>query len=241
MAAINISVFNLATTLTDTQAKQMVTGINKLLPTFCSDWNLKPYTTTFVLKNLVNTTKGIKLFFFDDADTVDALGYHDIAGPVPYGKVFVRTTTSYGGGIYKSLTTTPSVATVFSHEVFEIVMDLYVNTWWLGPDWSTLWAAEVCDPVQGNLVRVAVGTDTIVFSDWILPAWSNPNAVTGPFNHNKNLRAPFTVDLRGYAIQLSSGNINYVFGSLVPDAKKEMIQRDETRGYKANVTPVTPA
>lgn len=228
-----ISVFNFSTQVTDSQVQLMASALNKILPTFCNDWNLAKYNVAFLPKSRVNTTSGMKLYFFDDADAAGALGYHDLDGPTPYGKVFVRTTMSYGGGIYTSSRIgIPSVATVFSHEVFEMIFDPFVNTWWLGTDWSTLWAAEMSDAVQGNRVRVTVNGVGIDLSDWILPAWSNPNSIRGPYNHNRTLSRPFTVDAYGYAIIMESGTISYVFGSSVSDTTKEKVLK-ETRGYRS--------
>ena len=227
-----IAVFNFSTAVTDAQVQVMCAALNKILPTFCADWALGKYTVGFLSKSRVNSTSGMKLFFYDDADAAGALGYHDLAGAVPYGKVFVRTTMNYGGGLYTSrVTGIPSVATVFAHEIFEMILDPFVNTWWLGTDWSTLWAAEMSDPVQGNRVRVSVNGVAVDLSDWILPAWSNPGAVRGPFNHNNTLSAPFTVDNYGYAIKMESGAVSYVFGASVPEETKAKV-RTETRGFK---------
>ena len=97
---------------------------------------------------------------------------------------------------------------------------------------STLWAAETSDPVQGNIVKIKLNSTTSVdLSDYILPAWSNPNAVSGPYNYNRTLKAPFTVDLYGYAVTIQNGAIACVFGSKVPAEKKAEVQT-ETRGYK---------
>ena len=105
-----------------------------------------------------------------------------------------------------------TVSQTISHEVFEMLADLRANSWWSDYSGSTFYAAEVCDPVVSNIVPVNVGTILVHMSDWVLPAWSDPLATTGPFNRLNTLTNPMSVDKGGYLITQTNGSINIVRG-----------------------------
>jgi hypothetical protein len=158
------------------------------------------------------------VYILDQPDVQDAAGYHDEKNDLPYGKVFVNPVLENGGAILIGGPSTPNAMTVaqtLSHEVFELLADLYANTWWSLPS-GDLVAGEVCDPVQNNILRVKVGQQIVGYSDWILPKWTDSQAKVGPFNHMKTVSAPFTIDKGGYMITLSGGSVQNVFGELVP-------------------------
>jgi hypothetical protein len=243
-----IAVVNKSTACNDTDGNNMVVALNTLMPQFCRDWNLPNISIVYIGKNK-NTTIPLQCILFDNADVAGALGYHDeTLNDLPYAKVFVKTTLQSGGAMLLGANASvPTVASVVAHEVFEMIVDLRANVWWMLANNSTLYAAEVCDPVEGNLVIVQVpnGGPRVGLSDWILPAWSDPFAKSGPYNHLNTLRAPLTVDRNGYAIVLSNGNISYVFGDKRPDAAKDpkalcsrMMTR-EARGKKQASIPVS--
>jgi hypothetical protein len=105
-----------------------------------------------------------------------------------------------------------------SHEIFEMLVDLRANIWWSSLDYSTFYAAEVCDPVEGNVVVVeSKEYPKVGLSDWILPAWADPMARAGPYNHTNTLKAPFTLDKGGHRITLVNGTITQELGE---DLKK---------------------
>jgi hypothetical protein len=55
-------------------------------------------------------------------------------------------------------------------------------------------------------------------SDYVLPAWFDPQAARGPFNASNTLASPFQVEHGGYVVQLdlTTGQVSYVFGAKVP-------------------------
>jgi len=74
------------------------------------------------------------------------------------------------------------------------------------------------------------GLPKVALSDWILPAWADPQATTGPFNHNNTLRTPMTVDKGGYLITMTNGVIDSVMGSEITDyTTKNMCRRGVVR------------
>lgn len=208
IAVVNKSIMN------DTDGQTIVTALNMLLPTFCNDWSIPQVTTTYIKKN-ESTIIPLQCHVLDISDVDGALGYHDQTADVPYAKVFVNTILQYGGVIlYDTNTRVPTVAGTISHEVFEMIVDLRANVWWAAADKFTLYAAEVADPVQGNVIEVQPeGLPMVGISDWILPTWADPQATVGPFNHKNTLKAPMTMDKGGYLITMTNGKYGQVFGS----------------------------
>jgi hypothetical protein len=141
-----------------------------------------------------------------------ALAYHTEYSNVPVSNIYVKTILSYKGAILLGPTnSTPTVAQAFSHEIFEMICNMNVNIWWQLSN-GLLVPGEVCDPVEGNVIRVRVGSATVGLSDYVLPDWSDPQATKGPFNYLNTLRKPFQVAKGGYVALMRNGVINNVFG-----------------------------
>jgi hypothetical protein len=232
--------------MSDSDGKSIVTAINVLLPQFCNDWGIKQVLTKYVAKGAaVPAGTPLRCYILDNSDVQGALGYHDQVSDIPYAKVFVKTILDYGGTILYSINPqTPTLAQTISHEVFEMIGDLNANIWWSDATGGTLYAAEVCDPVESNIVKVTITAAnlakiTIGISDWILPAWADPQSMRGPFNHNNTIKSPLTCDTRGYLITMTAGVISYVFASNMTAYTKAMLcQRIIKRG--AMKLPATP-
>ncbi|WP_296000804.1 hypothetical protein [Rugamonas sp.] len=99
------------------------------------------------------------LVFLDNSDQASALAYHDLSNDGnPLSKVFVKTLRAGGA----------SVSVGASHELCEMAVDPWLN----GAYQDTaghFWAAEICDPVQGDQYGYKIG-DTLV-SDFVTPNW----------------------------------------------------------------------
>jgi hypothetical protein len=242
---MSIAIINSSTLVSDVQGNFIVKALNVLLPKFCKDWNITPTLTVYVPKGQ-KTNNVRKIFLLDSADVQGALGYHDLSSNVPYGKCFAQTVLSDGGVIlYSKDPSVPTLAEVVCHEVFELLVNPLCNEWWDIGDSKTFYAREPCDPVQNNALTVSVLVSpassrynstlrkvvatpavyqNVGCSDWILPAWANPQDTTGPFNHLNTLKAPFTLDKGGYGIKMSGGTVGYqmtmMFGSAVTPAQK---------------------
>jgi len=242
---MNIAIVNSSTIISDNDGRCIVGGLNMILPQFCSDWGLPTYTATYVPKQKT-TTIPLKVFILDSSDVKGAFGYHELSENVPYGKCFAKTILSCGGKVlYTTIPKTPTLSRTVCHEVFELLTDPNCNSWWDIGDKQNLVARETCDPVQRNLVNVVVEifpatttfnpitrktvttpaiTANVTLSDWILPAWANPQNTVGPFNHNNTLKKPFEIDSGGYLITLSSGQSGQItsvqFGVDVTEEEK---------------------
>lgn len=241
---MSIAIINSSTIVSDVDGQTIVSALNQILPQFCIDWSLPKYTATYIAKGKTSSITS-KVFILDTSDVKYALGYHSLLGNVPYGKCFAKTVLADGGAILYSATGASTLAQIVAHEVFELLIDPLCNSWWDIGDGRTLVAKEVCDPVQGNdiianvvmspaktkydpktlkAVTIPAVVQKVGLSDWILPAWANPQNTVGPYNRMNTLRAPFTLDSGGYVIQLAaeaSGQVTAMkFGTSVTEAQK---------------------
>jgi hypothetical protein len=82
--------------------------------------------------------------YFDNADTANALGYHDLTKDgQPVAKIFVKTT----------LADKQLVSVTACHELFEMVIDPIANLWAEAAD-GTEYAYEMCDPIEEDTFLV---------------------------------------------------------------------------------------
>ena len=188
----------------------MINALNTMLPAFCNAWSVKKYVCIAAPSN-VKPKNAMYCVFLDNTDSPGALAYHTEFGNVPYGTVFVKTILSYRGSVFVG---NPTISQAFSHEIFEMIVNQNINVWWQQPN-GLLVPAEVCDPVQGNIVSVKVGSVVVYLSDYILPEWNDPQSTKGPYNFLNTLKRPFQVAKGGYVIVMRNGNISNVFGESI--------------------------
>lgn len=190
----------------------MISALNTILPTFCTTWSLKKYMCVAAPANTKPGVNGLYCVFLDTSTSAGALAFHTENANIPYGNIFVKTILQYGGAIQMGVNNkVPTVAQAFAHEILEMLVNPNVNIWWQQSS-GTLVPAEVCDPVQGNIVPVKVGTVTVGLSDYVLPAWSDPQSTSGPYNLLNTLRRPFEMAKGGYLVTMKGGAISNVYG-----------------------------
>jgi len=259
MAYSKIEIVNISTLVSNADGQTIVDALNMKLPIFCNDWGLEKCTAIYVPRG-VPSKLPLKIFLMDRSDVDGALGYHDLTSSIPYGRCFAKAVIDAGGVmLYTPNLALPTFAQTVAHEVFELLWDPICNAWWDIGDGQTLVAAEVCDPVQDNDIVVTVPgkpvvttvsgvkkttvtpSQTVTLSDWILPAWSNPQSKSGPYNHAKTLPKPFSLDKYGYAIVLKAGETKHVYGSMVSPLKRSLIQGKGRVIKKTSHTLETPS
>jgi hypothetical protein len=211
--AQTIYCFNKSTVLKDTDMFLMIAAINTLLPAFCSVWSPKQYVCRAAPANMKLTTD-LYCVFLDTTDAKNALAYHTEISNVSISRIFVKTILQYRGAILLGATSAiPTVAQAFSHEIFEMIVNMNVNIWWRRPDGSLV-PAEVADPVQGNVVIVTIGNIRIGMSDYVLPSWPDTQSTKGPYNLLNTLSRPFQIARGGYVIVMRGGSATSVFGAV---------------------------
>jgi hypothetical protein len=209
------------TALSVVQVRQMMSAVQKQLTRdFCPAWDLKsvklhgPTTPKLV-------PSGVRqLVFLNDADSPGALGYHsDDTSDAPVGKVFVKTIMKYNA----------SVSVTFSHEVLEMVADAWAN-YWADNGKSTLYALEVCDPVEEQTYKVG----TVDVSNFVLPSYFDATVEAGcsKFDFLSSLKAPFSLASGGYVIKQAGGKITQQFAKAYPAWRKRMKKLGKSRSAK---------
>jgi hypothetical protein len=200
--------------------KKWVAAVQAQLKQFCLAWGLTSVKLRLAKPGEKVATSSRRIVFLNDADSPGALGYHsDDDGTAPIGKVFVRTI----------LENNESISVTFSHEVLEMVADPFANWWAQYGD--SLYALEVCDPVEGDLYLI----NGVQVSNFVLPAYFDATPESGvyqPYDWCNRLKAPFTMTAGGYLIKMKAGKVTSVFAKGYPAWKKKMKKAGKSRSAK---------
>jgi hypothetical protein len=236
----------------DTTMQAMALACQQLATQLCRDWNL-PVPTVYV-RSASSAKRSPNEWVFSivdtDAQVPDALAYHTEQNDDVTGYILAKTILDNGGVLLWRDEHTDTVASALFHEIAEALVDPTVNAWWQDQS-GQFWAAEVCDPVQGNIVQVHVSlpaprghpasTVVVGLSDYVLPAWrdpESPNSATGAAKKNYlgTLTAPFTIAPGGYAVVLPAGQTQttQIWGEKVSEAVKHSKTAAST-SYKTRV------
>jgi hypothetical protein len=159
-----------------------------------------------------------QLIYFDDADAAGAEGYHDLTKHgQPVSKVFVKTT----------LADKDLVSVTACHELFEMAIDPVANLWAQATD-RTLYAYEMCDPVEDDTFKVK----GIAMSNFLYPAWFEPfkHPRGTKYDHLGRLNAPFAMTSGGYMIVSKKGRVSQKFKS---KAKEKRFEKEDRRGHRS--------
>jgi hypothetical protein len=217
-----IAVQNLSTLVSDDDAYSMALLVDRQVRDHVAPaWGIQPPEVTFYKPPLINpvTRYTAIIGILDDADQAGDLGWH-AEGPDAdvYGRVFAQPVLANGGN---ALTDQLSVCSVLSHETIEVIGDSACNGWHQ-QDSGTLVARELCDPVESDSYPVTVTTEggtsvTGTVSDFVFPAWFDPDAANGTQLDQMNLLAsPFEVRPDGYVIVMSGGSVTEQWGERYP-------------------------
>lgn len=142
----------------------------------------------------------------DNTDQADALAWHSVDDQGrPFAVAFVQTILEDGGSLLDGAL---SLAAAISHEVVEMIGNPVCGAW--NDDFNGReWAQENSDPVQADAYPLSVSTTgpdgqatevDVWVSNYIFPAWWNPFATDGPFDHMRLCTRPFEIRPGGYAI-----------------------------------------
>jgi hypothetical protein len=147
----------------------------------------------------------------DTSDPGD-LGWHSDDGQ-PFGVICVPEILQGGGGVLlNGPQNAPGVFSVVSHEVVETFGDPPASIWSPAATPPDDVAFELCDPVQGYSYQTA-GCPGVDLSDFVLPAFFDPKAATGPWDRMGFLTAPLSLGDGGYWIlKAPDGTTQSIFG-----------------------------
>jgi hypothetical protein len=203
---IQIAIVNESTLITDADVQAIVAALQRQL-----DQDFTPIYS--ISAKLVFMPKGGRvwpgtweLVFADDSDQAGALGYHETTvNGDPIGFAFVKDTLAAGD----------SVSVTAGHELLEMLGDPDIQTAEIqdmADGSSTLRMKELCDaceddsygyakvdPSTGKLFVLPSTGKPILVSDFVLPAYWNPDAPAGSaFDFRGHMTAPLQILPGGY-------------------------------------------
>ena len=187
-----IAIINASTVLADSDFPAYVGAQQRQIDyDFAPFWG-KAAHLVFVGKGGTPPPGAWQMAFLDDADQAGALGYHDTtADGHPLGKVFVKTTQTYGG-----------IWTVTgSHEVLEMLGDpditrcVFIQT--TGTQ-GMIYAYEASDAVEADELGYQI--DGVQLSDFVLDPWFDPGHYATPagYSFKKRVTSPLSLAPGGY-------------------------------------------
>lgn len=165
----------------------------------------------------------------NDADVPDALGFHDQADNAPFATLLAEVILKeIGGGILDAGSAGSSCASVFGHELCELLVDEGCNDWTQMPDGRFL-AKEACDPVQDGVVPVHIHGARVDMSDAVFPDYFDAQSPRGAPVSVLGFDKPFGCAPGGYQIvydpsklHSKDGPVQSIFGANVHPAIKRM-------------------
>jgi hypothetical protein len=211
----------------------MVDAVGTLSNAFCDGWGIDGFAGTVLSAVPTKPTRHSIVFTWqgDDANVPGAEGFHDEQNGVPYAELFWNPVLQNGGGILDGGSAGVSCASVFAHELFETIVDEYVNDWIMMRDGRFI-AKEVCDPVQMVPMMVNLGGKSIMLSDAVFPRYFDNQAPTDgsvKFSLSGKAVAPLQLLPGGYQIIFDPARIHSrrgpvvnVWGATVPEWVIEM-------------------
>lgn len=228
-----IYVQNASTVLTETQTAAMTRACAyQARWQFAPAWGRQPTAVLYLAKGAAPPAGAQVIVILDDSDQAGALGYHSEGdNGVAYGRVFAKPSLDAGstvfGGPY-------AVSATLSHEVLEFIADPAVSYWAVAGQDSTgagaFYAFEVCDAVEDRSYQVRDLKTSINVSDFLLPAWFDPQASKGPFDYLHALHAPFSLTPGGYVVTWTGAQQTQVFGDELPAWRRDQKRHELSRG-----------
>jgi hypothetical protein len=209
---MQICVVNKSTLVPATAFTQMVSAVaSQLWYHAAPAWGRTPTLTKAIADETAAPPGSTVVLLMDDSDQAGALGYHseDEQGRV-FGRVFARPSLSHGGTVLGGAN---SVSATLSHEVLEAFIDPTCMLWSDRGDEKQTVAYEIGDPVEDEGYPVTIQGATTYVSNFVTPAWFDPQAKAGPFDYLGTIKAPLTLSKGGYVVVLgANGQPQNIFG-----------------------------
>jgi hypothetical protein len=230
---MRFALLNKSTLLTDVgQLNSMAAaGVSIANEAFLLAWSRVPIDGAFYSDESGVPPDAWVITILDTSDQEGALGYHDEGPTGPDATVLVKPVLDAGGGILDGGSIDVSVASVFGHELFELLIDPFIDDWTQMADGRFL-AKEVCDPVENVSIPVTLPDGTSVsMSNGVLPAYFDARAQSGPYDIAGQVSAPFQLLPKGYQIVYDpqTGQTSQVFGAKYPEWRKSAKTREMAR------------
>jgi len=128
----------------------------------------------------------MQINLLDESPEYGALGFHDVYSNKPVAYVFVKDSEAVG----------EAWPLIFSHELWEMLVDPWVDRVSQDPLTGKMWAVEVADPVESGYYAYFI--NNVPISDFVTPAWYNLRRGQ-PYDFMRKLKKPHAVGRHGYA------------------------------------------
>lgn len=203
-----IIVKNQTTVLSDAEVQAALPAFQTQITTDFAPAYGTPASIAFAGKTDPVPAGAILVVMLDNADQAGALGYHDMQkSGDPIAKVFVKTTQRYGG-----------IWTVTaSHEILEALADPLINLTVLNDQSWKLYAYEVCDAVEADVLGYTIGETQV--SDFVLPHYFDEHRKSGtPLSYRGHVTKPFSLAKGGYLsyLDLRTGQWKQIMADIEP-------------------------
>lgn len=167
--------------------EKVAAAFTKDLKDFCSEYGLAAWAVTTDV-----TMQGPRLAIFDKSTVPGALGYHDVAANgLPYGDAFADSSSE------------AELQETLSHELKELIGDLWADRWRSPQGHPTAYAEEACDAVQGTPYTV----DGVTCANHVTQAWYQYGS-RGPWDHRAVLSGDHQRTDAGYVIVMQEGEVS---------------------------------
>jgi len=229
---MQIAIINQSTKVSDADIATMTEACSfQLTNHVAPPWGMTPVPVVFYQKGAILPGDARPIAIIDQPDTDGALGYHTEDGGKIWGRVFVNPVLTASGVVLcdPANIQNTSVASVLSHEVIEMFIDPFINSWCDGPQLpqGQCYALEACDPVEADSyvvqVQTKAGPVNVAVSNFILPAWFDVQSQQkNGYDYLNKLTAPFTMTQGGYLeLRSAPGAEQQIFGEKYPDWRKD--------------------
>jgi hypothetical protein len=202
-------------------------------------WNMKSGTIRFYSDKTKVPGYAWVVNMLDNSTQAGALGYHSLDNDLVDAFIFAQPVLGNGGVTMIFDPKNPgqyTVSATLSHEVCEMVGDRFANGYSTGTQIAqgSLYAQELCDPVENDSYGIMVGTTNVAVSNFVFPSWFNPEATPSrnmPFDYLNKLSAPFTMDAGGYMIVATLSNegqvtAQHLFSESMPQWRRDYVKAE---------------
>ena len=222
MSEYSIYISNKTKIVTNIELQCIATACNAMLPIVCKHWNV--YCPTVYIFPTCKKTQQYRLFNLVDNDPM--INNSDIHNEV---NIPVKAITDNGGTVLYTNDKTPTIASFIFREISESIIDNTCNLWWIDPQSNsqnpTLYAGNICDPVQNDIVKLTVGiagsnnNGTVVgLCNFILPTWKDRSSTSQQYDYLNLLSSPFSMNNGGIIVKYVSHNgVVQIFDTNVPN------------------------
>jgi hypothetical protein len=221
---MHIYVINGSTLVTDAQAAAMTAAVEQqVIRHLAPAYGLRSGPEVTFLAAKPKRLPAYVLTLVDKIDDQPAgvLGYHtEETGGTQFAVVAAGPVLNAGQQV---LTGDWSVSSVLSHEVCEWLVDPACNKWAAARAgrWYTY---EACDAVEApTYIVTSVGADAVSVSNFVLPAWFDPQSPAGAkLDWLGLVTKPFGILPGGYAVYADASGEHQKFGEEFPEWRRAM-------------------